>query len=66
MRRLKRDLWPCCVPVDRPNEIDSIERWLADNLGMITQRWYCVHGIRHTDYYFRNDQDATMFALRWS
>lgn len=70
MRELKKELWPHKVTVDAegptPEKIDDIETWLGNNYGLFKDRWNAVYQHNRTDYYFRQGQDATMFALRWS
>lgn len=68
MRRLKKDLWPHCVPLneDYRNDITKIEIWLGNQLGTFRGRWNVVYEFNHTDFYFRHEQDAVLFALRWA
>lgn len=64
MRILKKELWPCKVSIPIP-ENNQIEVWLDQNLGRFKGRWNVVYNHSTLDYYFRNGQDATLFALRW-
>lgn len=66
MRRLKKELWPVMITVDRPEIIYDIEIWLGETLGAVTHRWNVVYKHNATDFYFKNQEDATMFALRWA
>ena len=67
MRILKKELWPCRVAIDTDGDkITEIETWLGENLGCITDQWNVVYQYNKTDFYFREAQEATMFALRWS
>ena len=68
MRHLKKELWPHCVPVnsDLKQEITPIEEWLGEQLGPFKGRWNRVYQNNRTDFYFRNGQDATLFALKWT
>jgi hypothetical protein len=69
MRQLKKELWPYKVRygVDDSNiKIIEVENWLGENLGVFKDRWNVVYQFSHTDFYFRNGRDATMFMLRWS
>lgn len=70
MRVLKKELWPYKVTVDAggptPEKIDEIETWLGITYGAFKDRWNAVYQHNRTDYYFRQGQDATLFALRWS
>lgn len=52
-----------------------ITRWLLDNVGdfirytdYVAKEWsWCVqHEDYYIDYYFAREEDAVMFALRWS
>ncbi len=67
-RQLKKQLWPHKVVIKKPQcEIDvtAMEIWLGELLGTFKGRWNVVYHHNGTDFYFRDDQDATMFALRW-
>lgn len=68
MRELKRDLWPHKVKVNSKNEHDitPIELWLGEKLGTFKGRWNVVYHYDKTYFYFRNQQDAVLFALRWA
>jgi hypothetical protein len=47
-------------------KIDDVEAWLGQMLGAFKDQWNAVYHANNTDYYFRNGQDATLFALRWA
>jgi hypothetical protein len=69
MRTLKKQLWPHCVKLDVDGtrmKIDDVEAWLGQKLGAFKDQWNAVYHYNSTDYYFRNGQDATLFALRWA
>lgn len=69
MRVLKKELWSYKVTAnvdDTTMEIDKVETWLGEHYGEFRIRWNAVYQHNRTDYYFRQGQDATMFALRWS
>ena len=69
MRRLKKELWPSKVVInvdDTMMKIDDIEAWLGDTYGAFKDQWNAVYQHNQTDFYFRNEQDATLFMLRWS
>lgn len=68
MRHLKKELWPYCVPVnsDRLDDITPVEIWLGSQLGTFKNRWNVVYQYNRTDFYFRNQADAVLFALKWS
>ena len=69
MRQLKKELWPYHVALDvteTGNDMYKIEIWLGETLGSFKDRWNAVYKHNGTDFYFRQGQDATMFALKWS
>lgn len=69
MRVLKKSLWPAKITLsvdDSDPKIDDIEIWLGENLGAFKSKWNTVYSNRYTDFYFRSEQDAFLFALRWS
>jgi hypothetical protein len=69
MRRLKQELWPHKITL---NKVESdpklylIEAWLEQNIGLLKGRWIIIYFTNKTDVYFRDSKDATMFSLRWS
>ena len=65
MRELKKELWPFRVQVTPPQD-DEIEQWLGQNMGAYKGRWNVVYSSNRLDYYFRNGEDSTLFALRWA
>ena len=67
MRELKRDIWPIKVSLDmnKENDIMSMELWMGEKFGTFKGRWNFVQHWKGTDIYFRNEQDAVMFSLRW-
>lgn len=68
MRVLKKDVWPHKVTVNitRENHIDLIEIWLGEQLGTFKCRWNAVYHHNGTDFYFKEDNDATLFALKFA
>lgn len=68
MRRLKREIWPYKIKVgsDFKNDITPIEIWLGKELGTFKERWHVVYHLNETHFYFRNQQDAVLFGLKWS
>ena len=69
MRHLKREIWPHCVTVDVDDtrmKMDSVNDWLATNVGWFRTHWHAVYKYDRTDFYFKQQADATMFALRWA
>lgn len=65
MRILKKTLWPNLIVIDNANSIDSIEIWLEQNLGSFKDKWNVVYCHNKTDFYFRDEEDAFVFKLRW-
>jgi hypothetical protein len=69
MRDLKREFWPHKVKVGEDqfsNSITEIELWLGKQLGTFKGRWNVVYHYDKTYFYFREQQDAVLFALKWS
>jgi hypothetical protein len=68
MRILKKELWPYKVKVNSDNtqDITPVELWLGEQLGTFKGRWNVVYQYNHTDFYFKDSEDAMLFALRWS
>lgn len=70
MRELKKELWPNKVRLNKvegsTGEMRDIETWLGENMGPFKGEWNVVWDYSHTDFYFRNGKNATLFALRWS
>lgn len=68
MRELKKELWPYKVKVNSDNtkDITPVEIWLGETLGTFKGRWNVVYQYNHTDFYFKNSQDALLFTLRWA
>ena len=69
MRRLKKEFWPSRVVLSTDRIIDDVDEiifWLDARVGEFGVDWHRVEGFVNTDYYFRNQADATMFALKWS
>jgi hypothetical protein len=69
MRVLKKELWPYKVEVkltESSADITAIEIWLGAQLGAFKGLWNMVYHYDHTDFYFRNSGDATLFALKWT
>ena len=68
MRVLKKELWPERVELnidDTQPAIDEVKNWLTENFGAFKSGWNVVYGSRHAHFYFRQSQDAVLFALRW-
>lgn len=69
MRELKKELWPYRISLNSELKNDillPIELWLGEHLGKFQIRWNVVYNYNGTDFYFKNQEDATLFALRWA
>lgn len=68
MRILKKEIWPYKIKVNSEIKHDTthIEVWLGKQLGTFKGRWNVVYQYNETHFYFRNEKDATLFALKWS
>jgi hypothetical protein len=69
MRELKRDLWPHKVVIkDRDQQaITEMKVWLEQKLGVSHYQWTSVYYIGgKADFYFKQEKDATLFAIKWS
>lgn len=71
MRELNRRTWPYQVVIndsvyDCADKFRDIGLWLGPNIGSYRKHWHMTATSRSTKYYFKNGQDATLFALRWS
>jgi len=69
MRVLKKELWPYKVKVNEnefTTSVTEMELWLGGELGTYKGRWNVVYQSSHTYFYFREQEDAAMFALMWS
>lgn len=54
---------------------DAAQAWCEENIGKFDDTWYklgidpieyVVEGQARSVWYFKNENDATMFALRWA
>lgn len=69
MRVLKKELWPYKVKVGEKEfttSVTDIELWLGEQLGTFRGRWNVVYHYNRTEFYFRLQEDAMIFSLRWS
>jgi len=68
MRELKRELWPYVVMLNI-KESDpvayKIELWLDEICSRSKDRWYVVYRYDRSDFYFKDEYDATAFRLKW-
>ena len=68
VRQLNREVWPYRIKLgsDFENDITAIEIWLGQQFGTFRDRWHVVYQHNQTHFYFRNQQDAVLFGLKWS
>jgi hypothetical protein len=68
MRVLKKELWPHRITVNShwKDDITPVEVWLGEKLGIFKGRWNVVYEYNHTDFYFKEQGDAVIFALKWA
>jgi len=68
MRELRKELWPYKVKVNEnefTTSITEMEIWLGEKLGTFKGRWNVVYWSNETYFYFRKQEDAVIFSLRW-
>lgn len=51
------------IEFDAVNDYDEVRVWCYEQFGPEHQRW---RQIFESSIFFRDEQDATLFALRWS
>jgi len=58
MRRLKKELWPYCVPVNHKwsNDITTVEIWLGQKFGTFKDRWNVVTNLTAQIFIFENNR----------
>lgn len=68
MRILKKELWPHSIKIKEltNDDVCDIENWLGETLGTVKGHWNVVYEFNHTDFYFKEKEDAMIFSLRWS
>jgi hypothetical protein len=68
VRVLKKELWPHSIKIKELTDDDvyDIENWLGEKLGIFKGRWNVVYEYNHTDFYFKEQGDAVIFALKWA
>lgn len=66
--------WPYHITIQR-QEWDVVEQWCEANFGEFGQRWYklgvdpmafALGNDYRTRWYFKTQQDAVFFQLRWA
>jgi hypothetical protein len=68
MRELARSAWPHKIRLNYVADNDSLTRmetWLRNNVGEDSKHWYVIYHYDGTDFYFKDQQDAVWFSLKW-
>ena len=62
------DHFPHCVriPYDDPSNADSAVEWVDQIMGSDGDRWSVRYMFLSTDFYFRHEEDAVFFSLKWN
>jgi hypothetical protein len=69
MRILKKKHWPAMVDTTQDSHLNNndtllnVITWCKENVGK--GRYYVVDHYSHRTFYFRAEEDATLFTLRW-
>lgn len=66
MRELKKAIWPHKVTIKTSDGGIGAEIWLGETMGIYHGRWNFILRYAGGDFYFKDGEDATLFALRWS
>jgi len=67
VRTLNKKIWPVCVRVTlNPKIHQDISDWLEQTIGDLDNVYLVWRGDGVWDYYFRSEELATLFSLRWS
>ena len=51
---------------DNESIITKNFRWLNENISAEYDLWICLFSAFSVEFYFKNEEDAVMFALTWS
>ena len=68
-RQLNSTIWPERVVLAEPPAADYAlrDKWLKEKFGSYGNRWYVIINNNKTFiFYFKNSEDAVLFALRWA
>ena len=68
-RQLNKKVWTERVVLAEPSESDyaSRDKWLKEKFGSYGNRWYVIINNNKTFiFYFKYEEDAVLFALRWA
>ena len=49
----------------RKSNTRQMEYWLSSNIGKVNTDWSVMYYFAETEYCFRYENHAAMFALRW-
>ena len=66
MRELKKAIWPHKVPINDGVAASDAELWVGETMGIYHGRWNFIVRYTGVDFYFKDEKDAVLFALRWS
>jgi len=72
MRELKKDIWPHKVTIKDESRlrehkvVEQLVEWIGETMGIYKGRWNYIYRYNGVDFYFKDGEDATLFALRWS
>ena len=53
----------CCVSIDPFTPYYDVSTWCRENIGEFNKDWFTWTGRR---YWFKREEDAVLFALRWA
>ncbi len=68
-RQLNSTIWPEKIVLAEPSAEDYAPRvkWLKEKFGSYGNRWYVIINNNKTFiFYFKNNEDAVLFTLRWA
>ena len=65
MRKLKKSIWPHKVTIKTGDGGIDAAIWL-NQMGIKGRRWNFILLFGSVEFYFKDGEDATLFALRWS
>lgn len=60
MRILKKKYWPGMIRIRSSDDSCEASKWCFEHLGK--GRYYIIGA---TTFYFKTEEDATFFSLRW-
>lgn len=66
--------WPYCITIENPDWYEA-QLWCEATIGEFDRDWYklgidpaeyVIDGRTRSTWYFKREQDAVMFKLRWA